>query len=224
MTLSCVYCDGKYESDDHIPPKAIFSAINKKNLITVPSCIKCNGGFSKDDEYFRFVLTSIKHTENHADVEKLRDKVHKIFTRAESKKFAKSIIKTIEITPNYTSAGIFTGFSPTFEFNKDRMLNVAKRITKGLYYHERGEKIPDNFQVLAYWAGDFANDVSDVGKRLRNLSQYVYTQNHKIIGNNVFQYWYSFLDEYDEKKEGQSVWLYRFYDEVDILSMTVPKG
>jgi 5-methylcytosine-specific restriction endonuclease McrA len=51
---TCVYC-GKVgpTTDDHIPPKCLFPPPIRHTLPKVPSCWTCNGGSSKDDEYFR---------------------------------------------------------------------------------------------------------------------------------------------------------------------------
>lgn len=44
---------------DHLPPKAIFQKPRPLNLITVPSCNKCNNNGSKDDEDFETFLAFI---------------------------------------------------------------------------------------------------------------------------------------------------------------------
>jgi hypothetical protein len=48
----CAYCGAPKVSEDHVPPKNIFSA-DRKNLITVPSCYEHNGKWSDLDEKFR---------------------------------------------------------------------------------------------------------------------------------------------------------------------------
>jgi hypothetical protein len=54
-TAVCVYCGSAATTVDHIPPKAIIPAKSRVNLPTVPSCRKCNNGFSKDDEYLMYL-------------------------------------------------------------------------------------------------------------------------------------------------------------------------
>jgi hypothetical protein len=62
----CVHCGRTdYISDDHLPPQSLFPAPRPNNLITVPSCDGCNGGSSKDDEYFRLWLVSRENTKGH---------------------------------------------------------------------------------------------------------------------------------------------------------------
>ena len=53
----CVYCGREAQlTSDHIPPKNLFPKPRPSNLITVPSCKRCNRSASKDDEYLRLVL------------------------------------------------------------------------------------------------------------------------------------------------------------------------
>jgi len=49
------------ETRDHIPPKAIFDKPLPGDLLTIPACLKCNGGASRDDEYFRNGLCLSNH-------------------------------------------------------------------------------------------------------------------------------------------------------------------
>ncbi len=53
---SCIYCGCRATSDDHVPPKLVLKKPHPLNYRTVPSCDECNGGHSKDEEYFRAVL------------------------------------------------------------------------------------------------------------------------------------------------------------------------
>ena len=49
----CIYCQtNPKETNDHVPPKGLFREPRPSNLITVPACLKCNNGFSGDDDYF----------------------------------------------------------------------------------------------------------------------------------------------------------------------------
>lgn len=58
--MRCVYC-GKDagETKDHVPPKCLLPKPFPANLLTVPSCITCNGGLSKDEEYFRLMIVGL---------------------------------------------------------------------------------------------------------------------------------------------------------------------
>ena len=52
----CAYCDRKRGSTrDHVPPQCVFLRPLPGNMITVPSCKKCQGS-SEDDEYFSVLM------------------------------------------------------------------------------------------------------------------------------------------------------------------------
>lgn len=54
----CTYCGfRKPVTADHVPPKNLFDQPYPPNMFTVPACADCNGGFKKDDDYFRIALT-----------------------------------------------------------------------------------------------------------------------------------------------------------------------
>ena len=56
-SISCTYCGKpKPETTNHIPPACLFPSPRPSDLITVPCCLDCNGGASKDDEYFRMMM------------------------------------------------------------------------------------------------------------------------------------------------------------------------
>src|SRR4051812_42325353 len=53
----CVYCGATEDlTDDHVPPECIFPKGRRTGLVKVRACRRCNGGASKDDEYFRMML------------------------------------------------------------------------------------------------------------------------------------------------------------------------
>lgn len=219
----CAYCGGEAQSPDHVPPKSLFANPRSKELIEVPSCNRCNGGFSMDDEYFRMVMAIREDTFEHPDVQKVLPAIHRSFGNPKKKAFFQAILKTTQVVDQYTPAGIYIGKAPTFDINMNRIRAVCQRIAKGLFYYERGIRLPDGFVATAYYGQDFIGDPSEIGKRLRSLTSYVLSKQHKTIGNNVFSYWHSFMDEYEEPHNNLSVWFLEFYGKVQFLCMTHPK-
>jgi hypothetical protein len=142
-----VYCGKPCETSDHVPPKCLFARPAKENLIEVPSCWKCNNSFSKDDEYLKIVLGILDVNDSHSEVQELQPSINRAFFKPEKKRFVESFMKTMAIIPRYTNSGIFEGHAPAFTANKKRLIASAERITKGLFYHERGFRLPDDFQA-----------------------------------------------------------------------------
>lgn len=58
----CVYCSGKAETRDHVPPKALLVEPWPTNLRTVPACSPCNVAWSLDEQYMAVVVAHL--TEN----------------------------------------------------------------------------------------------------------------------------------------------------------------
>lgn len=60
----CVYCGRQATTRDHLPPRCLLERPLPHNLATVPSCAKCNAGFSLDEQYLLVLLTEIstQHT------------------------------------------------------------------------------------------------------------------------------------------------------------------
>jgi hypothetical protein len=54
--VKCVYCPQKGTTNDHVIPRCLLEKPYPPNLLTVPSCRKCNAGFKQDEEYFLAVM------------------------------------------------------------------------------------------------------------------------------------------------------------------------
>jgi len=65
----CIYCNTSIaDTVDHIPPKLLLSQPYPDNLLTVPSCFKCNSSFQKHDEYTRVIASVDIRNANHQTV------------------------------------------------------------------------------------------------------------------------------------------------------------
>jgi hypothetical protein len=54
----CVFCGSPPKTRDHCPSKVLLDAPYPTNLAIVPSCAKCNHGFSMDEEYFACLVAT----------------------------------------------------------------------------------------------------------------------------------------------------------------------
>lgn len=218
----CVYCGGPCESSDHVPPRCLFADPRKENLIEVPSCKSCNNGFSKDDEYFKTVLGILDLNETHSEIAKLQPSITRAFSKQQKRGFVKSFLGTMKIIPRYTGSGIYAGHAPAFDADEKRLLRVAERITKGLFYHERRYRLPNDFRaqccLAANCATDLQHDVSDRGHSIRAIFRTLLSKKATTIGNDVFKYCVAFMDQFEQPN--QSAWLMQFYGTVDFFCMT----
>jgi hypothetical protein len=223
-TGECVYC-GKVApiTEDHVPPKNLFAKPRPNNLIKVPSCKEChseNKQVSQDDEYFRLMLTLREDTANHPDVEKILPIVLRSLARPDKIGFAKSLIKNMKKVNVRTQSGLYLGTKPAYDVNLTRLDNVARRITKGLFYYETGSRLLDEYEVFSFSESGLRNVTDKVKQHLKEkILRPLMSNSAKIIGKQVFSYRVSFSD----KDANSSVWLFIFYKRIAFLCMTLPK-
>lgn len=55
----CIYCGETATTRDHVPSKLLLERPLPNNLKTVPCCLRCNRGFSLDEQYFWVLLGQI---------------------------------------------------------------------------------------------------------------------------------------------------------------------
>jgi hypothetical protein len=61
IVTTCLFCGEIADTKDHIPSKKLLEKPYPNNLLTIPSCDKCNKSFSLDEEYFLNVLVEISN-------------------------------------------------------------------------------------------------------------------------------------------------------------------
>jgi hypothetical protein len=61
---ACVYCGGPADTSDHTPPQCLLGKPLPRNvqLMTVPACSQCNGGFSQDEMRTAAVVCAVSFT------------------------------------------------------------------------------------------------------------------------------------------------------------------
>ena len=204
MVEKCYCCNKNAVSREHIPPKCIFPNPKPSNMITVPSCEKHNLAKSKDDEYFRWFLSTVCGETSATALEILKTKVIKGLRRkpALHNTIMKNSIKSIDI---YSPGWIWLGNRPGFRFDNKRIVRSLKLICKGLYfYHFNQKKI-----VKVHKFGlEFNPNLDD------NLKNAITTLKIHNIGNgDVFSYrYYSNI----ENNQVITMWFLFFYNSLFI--------
>jgi hypothetical protein len=63
-SLACVYCGSPANTSDHTPPQCLLGEPLPTNLqlMTVPACFQCNGGFSQDEMRTAAVVCTVSFT------------------------------------------------------------------------------------------------------------------------------------------------------------------
>ncbi len=136
----CAYCGEWREiTRDHIPSRSLFSKPRPSDLITVPSCLPCNKGISKDDEYFNIVvkigIDPNRFPSQNADS---LDTIYNL-ARPKSLGFARFFLQGYQPNPS------------RLIIDHDRVGIVLRRVVRGLFYRDTGMRLPEfvPFQVVS---------------------------------------------------------------------------
>ncbi len=128
--MRCVYCGAEAgDTKDHVPPKCLIRNPYPVNLLTVPSCKKCNNSFSPDEEYFRLVMVGLLC---HTDEAELL--------------FDGPISRSMDRNPNIEELmfGSLRGADKTVILDVDypRIFRIAEKIARGLEFATTGVPFP----------------------------------------------------------------------------------
>jgi len=133
----CVYCGTTGGlTDEHVPPKLIFSKPRPSDLITVRACRRCNQAGAKDAEYFRLCLCLNPLTKNQPDVVVLKPIVRRSLERAEGQGFNEYFRRAMKPERGMISLRV----------EMERIHAVIRRIVQCLYAHETGNRLPNTHE------------------------------------------------------------------------------
>ena len=125
--------DIKHITKEHIPARNLFEGYDEKykvNRITVPACSECNGKYSPTDEEFLNMIGVIAKREEN---QKIAEKTVKSILRKETGKQRLSI----------NDLGKVSGVS----FGQIPIENFHKKNFKGLFYHQYGIILSDDYEL-----------------------------------------------------------------------------
>ncbi len=207
----CVYC-GKKRGDtvDHVISRNLFpTTYEYKNPVKVPSCGACNGGFSKDEEYFRFFLVNAAcehspyaHSLLHDKIKRSLNRPQKLSTNIYGSKLygakvAKKIFSKMKLANLYTKSGLYLGKKTIIEHKEedwDRYFNVLDKYVRGLIFHESKTILPKKYEIKKYFSNNNLEHGSQIKKwNLENKEIFVYGCN--FVPNTL-----------------TSIWIFMFYD------------
>ena len=215
----CVYCGStKALTDDHIPPKALFAKPRPSNLITGRSCRKCNEGASKDDEYFRLMLSMRHDTGDHPAVKRILPSIYRSLQKPTKKGFTQALFKSMGEFDIVSGGGIYLGAANAYNVDLGRLDRVAARITTGLFYHHFGKRIPLDFHVKAYSATGLENIDASAKTWVIDIFGKVTRNQPHTFGDGVFAYWVQPVQGHDT----MGAWVLAFYERVPFLCLVTP--
>jgi hypothetical protein len=220
----CAYCGQRPAEDNEHVVGQVFYINSPKIGVTVPSCADCNRGrgdggirdLHLDEEYMRNVLCIAEGTQFHPVATVLsKTKVVRSFRRSVG--LAKSVLKATGFTELKTEGGLFEPYSSRVFYPEwPRIQRVLRKITKGLYYWSRDERLSDDYFVL-------------VNPMVRPEEVPLLMDRLDAIG----AFGPETLDEYgvfkfmlgaEKTNAARTQWLIRFYDWAVFHTWTLPKA
>jgi hypothetical protein len=142
-----VYCGTKGPiTVDHVPPRSFYPSTPPGNLITVPSCRKCNQAFGKDDDYVRLVFATAEGAMGNPARDELIPTLKRFADRKESKRILKSVYDSLSTGYYPNQSGVLVK-RDRFVIEGERLDAFARRTVKALFYREKGHRLPDEYGV-----------------------------------------------------------------------------
>ena len=132
---TCYMCDSPATSQEHAPPACFFPKFKefnrdlRRNLITVPSCDQHNSLKSKDDEFFKAVITLVSD----------KSKIGK-------HQFNQKILHAISRRPNtygnfFKKRGTLNkGLNQALEIDRNRFDNCIDHLARAIFYYNYNKK------------------------------------------------------------------------------------
>lgn len=195
----CVHCRRRVATErDHIPPACLFPKPRPSNLITVPTCEQCNRGASKDDEYFRATLTMRRDVFGNSVAAENWESILRGMERDRHSGLKRKIASTARYAWERTAAGILARRVGVFDVDRSRTMDVVKRITTGLFYHEAGRALPRDYAVDLYlFDGTEREDPPELPAIWNALAKNTLSGERHEFGQRVFTYRASFAPDDD---------------------------
>ena len=200
MDKICIYCDKPATTKEHIPPKQFFKGKSDSPLITVPSCKACNTSFQKDEDFFRQFYVSILMDSSSEAKKLMEGEISRSIRRTPA--LGRQMFSQMKLVNAYNKSGLYKGKMTMYQVSDSdniRINRVVTKIIKGLFYHEFGQIIPEDWIIKVIWI------TPQVEKEL-NLAEMGKQPYWRVIKADTFAYWVNYVP-----KTLQSIWLLDFF-------------
>jgi hypothetical protein len=219
----CTYCgETKWVSADHVPPKNLFPKPYPTDMWTVPACDDCNQGFSKDDDYFRVMLTTAARAKGQPARDKIIPTVVRGLHREEARPYLQSLYHNSSILPRFSPSGLYLGQQPAISFDGARIGRTASRIVKGLFFRVKGYRLPDDHTVKVTHFSQFPQAFSvrpEIELALRQFIAAIDAEPAHRLGDSFAFKWLPWPNGPDH-----SWWLLYFYGQMEFFARLLLKG
>jgi hypothetical protein len=211
----CIYCQkNRAATSDHVPPKKFYGTPPPPNLITVPACHGCNGGFGADDEYFLNLALDWAASSTKDGEKVAASRLRSMKSKPKSKDW-RSVFETLKPAEARSPAGVFLGHSLSIQLDGVRLARTVNRIIRGLYFRVTKVPLPVDGRVGSYLLGQYLK-LHGRNQDQKEFFSEISSLPGRIIGEGAFGYRYSILDEQSHR----SFWYLEFYRRVGFVGST----
>jgi hypothetical protein len=205
----CVICNKMSAvTKDHIPPKGIFIKPRPNNLISVPTCFRCNNSASGLDERFRVYLgLHVGPSGNEAE-QFFRSEALK--TLEHNRKLRGEILTKLEPVYLTNGSGIIYDKGYKILWDNEAHDAIVERTIRGLYYHHFNEILGDLVNIKVHWFRKLTPEMVEMSRDWQVNS----------FGKGEVTYRYSRAID----APLHSVWIFQFYKAHWAGGYTTPKN
>lgn len=142
----CFLCGSPATTIDHVPPQSFFESI-PANIIKLPACAACNRGASLDEEYIRTTLVALGYARSAVARRIWEGAVKRSFVRRPEglrARLARDVVPMEVRTPTGEAVGRLPGLA----IDGKRSLSVFRKIARGIFFHERAQRLADDELLL----------------------------------------------------------------------------
>ena len=196
----CIFCQNPADTREHIPAKQFFKEVPEKDLITVPSCFKCNKSYQRDEDFFRQFYTGMLMDRSKYATLLMDNEITRSIKRKPA--LAHQMFSQMQLVNVFTKSGIYVGKKTMYKVSKSDKIRIDKVINKiiqGLFYHEFKKILPKDWIVKIIWITPKVH--KDLG-----LDKTEKTLRWNIINEDIFAYGMSYV-----KDTFQSIWILDFF-------------
>jgi len=187
----------------------------------VHACERCNGGASKNDEYFRLILALSEEAGGHPVAMQARKKALGSLKNEQKLRFREAIGGSLRKVDRVTRGGVFLRAAIGFKVDYVRVHSVVERIVRGLFFHENRVRLPSEVAVQVVHFHPPAIRSEQVVKRVAAMAEEILSGGCRWLGDTAFVYAQHVFDQQQPQKTG---WVVAFYQRLVFLALTKPKG
>jgi hypothetical protein len=163
------------------------------------------------------VLVVREDAGNHVEARRAWQTVLRSLQRAEATGLRISLLGSIHPVLLRSQSGLLLGRRAGYGVDLDRLNRVVTRIVKGLFFHEKGYRLPATHEAVGLVDPKLNQEEQSLAYLTKVLGPLQF-QPETRVGDGIFSYRFLFTtDEPDS-----SVWLMSFYEKLHAIGVTLP--